>query len=256
MNSPRPLPRPARGFTLIELLTVIAIIGILAAIIIPTVGRVRESARATACKSNLRQIGLAVQIYGNERGFYPPTMAKAGGPSGEAAGQYWVQFLRPYLGSTGNGSNLSEGARSNIAVCPSRVLQPANDAEFFRSTYSAHPRIMPNENDIGTGASSKKLVRMNSIARPTEVILMADGAQQAHGGAYSNLYSLSAADSTTTNASAANDPISTAGDVDPATGGHIRYRHNGDTTNVVFVDGHVGGFKKGTILNRHVHMFY
>ncbi|MDR1284190.1 MAG: prepilin-type N-terminal cleavage/methylation domain-containing protein [Opitutaceae bacterium] len=51
------------GFTLVELLVVIAIIGILAAITIPVVARVRESANAAACISNLRQTGFAFQLY-------------------------------------------------------------------------------------------------------------------------------------------------------------------------------------------------
>ena len=51
------------AFTLIELLVVIAIIGILAALLIPTLARSKESARATACLSNLHQIGIALQLY-------------------------------------------------------------------------------------------------------------------------------------------------------------------------------------------------
>lgn len=52
-----------RGFTLIELLVVIAIIAILAAILFPVFARAREAARATACKSNLKQLGTAMSMY-------------------------------------------------------------------------------------------------------------------------------------------------------------------------------------------------
>jgi prepilin-type N-terminal cleavage/methylation domain-containing protein/prepilin-type processing-associated H-X9-DG protein len=71
------LPRGARvpsAFTLIELLTVIAIIGILAAILIPVVGRVRESAKASQCVSNLRQIGMAAYAFAaDNEDRLPPT---------------------------------------------------------------------------------------------------------------------------------------------------------------------------------------
>lgn len=64
------------GFTLVELLTVIGIIGVLVGLLLPAIQRARESARSTQCKSNLRQIGIAMTRYldqQGERGTFPIT---------------------------------------------------------------------------------------------------------------------------------------------------------------------------------------
>lgn len=83
-----------RGFTLIELLAVIAVVGILAAILIPVVGRVRAKGHAAVSMSNLRQIVLAHISYETERGRLP-------GVAGEDAdGNSWCIRLAPYVGLT------------------------------------------------------------------------------------------------------------------------------------------------------------
>jgi len=66
-----------RGFTLIEILTVVAILGVLAALILPVLGRARAESRCISCTSNLSQLGKAMTMYLSEhQGTYPVLAAR------------------------------------------------------------------------------------------------------------------------------------------------------------------------------------
>ena len=63
-----------RAFTLLELLVVIGILAMLAGLLLPAISRGKESARSTACLSNLHQIGIALQLYVSDRQNHMPVM--------------------------------------------------------------------------------------------------------------------------------------------------------------------------------------
>ncbi len=87
------------GFTLVELLVVIGIIALIAAITLPIISYARESGRRTACQSNLRQIGIAMQQYVQDfDGAYPQEMFayKTQGVTTEVS---WQGVLFPYTKS-------------------------------------------------------------------------------------------------------------------------------------------------------------
>ena len=90
-----------RGFTLLELLVVLAIIGVLAALLLPALSRAKAQARSATCKSRLHQLGVALQLYVSEHAQkypyavnpYAPEFDDAVGPANT---RYWWAKLLPY----------------------------------------------------------------------------------------------------------------------------------------------------------------
>ena len=109
------LRRRSGGFTLIELMIVIAIIAILAAILVPNFIRARAQGQLTACKSNLKNIGTALEMYSTDwSGKYPNPLA--------------LTKLTPnYLKSIPE----CPAAASNTYTLSSTVLNPDNYQDYY-----------------------------------------------------------------------------------------------------------------------------
>jgi len=210
-----------RAFTLVELLTVIAIIGVLAGILIPIVGRARESARATQCSSNLRQIGMGLFLFANDnRGLLPPAVGVQ--PGGEAEVQ-WTKWLDGYLPKQGT----SETAREHVIfVCPSTRYEGLELDGIARS-YTATASIYGPSASGVLGRNSRGQRLVNSIENRPEVPMVIEAKRYLTGnGSVSGLNWTGASPDV-----AATSPEATV---------YFDFRHN-DRMNVLFADGSVRG---------------
>src|SRR5688572_19106298 len=111
------------GFTLVELLVVIGIIALLVAILMPALSRAREQSIRTQCASNIRQWGIAYQMYANaNRNYFPYNGRRIPGVEVDGFHLSWnssvvQQFWADYLFKN---RNMGHRDRENILFCPSQ----------------------------------------------------------------------------------------------------------------------------------------
>jgi prepilin-type N-terminal cleavage/methylation domain-containing protein/prepilin-type processing-associated H-X9-DG protein len=160
--------RSKTAFTLIELLVVIAIIAILAALLLPALGKAKEKANATGCLNNLRQWGLATQIYVTDhQDFLPPDGAP--NPSDSATNSGWYIQLPEVLGLP---RYHDQPWRKDATASPGRSIWicPANSR---RSNGNNLFHYCLNENVNGTGGGNRP-VKLSALRQTSAVVWLFD----------------------------------------------------------------------------------
>ena len=243
------------AFTLIELLTVIAIIGILAAIIIPTVGSVRNKAKSVRCTSNLRQIGIAIRVFANDsKGMMVPYRGESSDPANNGQGWLWSELLIPYMNIKASklpmlpgsfAENDYRGEKDFFYICPSSPIPVAHRSW---GNYALHPVIMKSTN------LAPPNFPISRVQRPSGVIIIADGSVDVKVGETGGSASDNGSQYFNKTYIHTTDPINAVlkAPVSEELGnknedgqiGWFRYRHN-NSVNCLHLDGHVKSIPYG-----------
>lgn len=159
---------PRSGFTLLELLSVVAVIALLAALLLPALGGAKGRAQAMACLNNLRQWGLATHLYAlGHEDFLPPEGAP--NPTEATTNYGWYIQLPRELGLP---RYHEQPWRTNAAIEPGRSVWicPANRR---RSNGRNLFHYCLNEHVNGTGADNRA-VRLASLPEPARTVWLFD----------------------------------------------------------------------------------
>ena len=126
----RPFAPAVNALTLIELLVVIGIIGLLAALLLPSLAWGKAAARSAACKHNLRQLGTSLQIFLSENHYYPENRFQTKPISPAGSERFWLgKLVREGLGISQPPTNFHQ---KGVWRCPSADWSAANPTDLTR----------------------------------------------------------------------------------------------------------------------------
>lgn len=181
MNRPSPFLPSRRhhhntAFSLVEVLVVVAILGILAALAFPSFGSASAKARRSECQSNLRQLGVGIQLFASDNnGFLPPTRDDlqqfTAITNGGSSGAHWNQAISDYLGKKDAGVT---DKYSEALGCPSWQDDPAYDpARTWIWGYGMNNNPL---DDRSYSVWSQGAVRLSAVTHHSKRVLLADSA--------------------------------------------------------------------------------